>query len=55
MWHSANTRRYVAEGLAVAGVASAGIAVWLFVRGSGEHVAPVVAADRAGVAVFGRW
>jgi hypothetical protein len=46
--HSANNKRYAAEGLAAAGVAAAGVAVWLFVRsGSGEHetttaLAPVI-------------
>lgn len=34
---AANTRRYAAEGLAVAGVAGAGVAVWLFLRSHGEH------------------
>ena len=38
LWHSANTKRYAGEGLATAGIAAAGVAVWLFVRsGSGEH------------------
>jgi hypothetical protein len=32
LWHSANTKRYAAEGLAVAGIAAAGVAVWLFLR-----------------------
>lgn len=34
---AANTRRYVAEGLAVAGVVGAGATVWLFLRGHDEH------------------
>ena len=38
LWHSANTRRYVAEGLGVAGIACAGVAVWLYLRG-GEREA----------------
>lgn len=48
LWHSANNKRYAAEGLATAGIAAAGVAVWLFLRsGSDEHatataLAPVV-------------
>lgn len=48
LWHSANTKRYAAEGLATAGIAAAGVAVWLWLRsGSDEHatataLAPVV-------------
>lgn len=30
---SANTRRYIAQGLAVAGAGCAGVAIWLFLRG----------------------
>src|SRR5262245_40404877 len=53
LWHSANTRRYLAEGLGVAGLASAGVAVWLYVReprseslhASRVQLAPVVARD----------
>jgi hypothetical protein len=63
LWHSANTRRYVAEGLGVAAVAGAGVAVWMYLRGGGEEssaqariqIAPVVAADHAGVIVMGRY
>jgi len=36
LWRSANTKRYVANGLAIAGVGCAGIAVWLYLRGGGE-------------------
>jgi len=32
LWQSANDRRYAAEGLAIAGVACAGIAVWLYLH-----------------------
>ena len=42
LWDSANRKRYIAEGMAVAGVACAGVAVWLFVRsGGGSEPAPV--------------
>ena len=33
LYDSANTKRYVAQGFAVAGVACVGVAVWLYVRG----------------------
>ena len=67
LWHSANNRRYVAEGLGVAGLACAGVAVWLLVRGGEPEAAPataaharllvepVLAADRAGLAISGRF
>jgi hypothetical protein len=32
LWHEANTKRYIAEGLLVAGVGCAGVAAWLFFR-----------------------
>jgi hypothetical protein len=54
LWRSANTRRYLAEGLGVAGVGLASAAVWLYLRG--EHrtvVAPMVGADRAAVVLSG--
>jgi hypothetical protein len=38
LWHSANTRRYVAEGLGVASIACAGVAVWFYLK-SGEQEA----------------
>jgi hypothetical protein len=37
LFGSANDKRYAAEGLAVAGVAAAGLAVWLFVRNRGDE------------------
>ena len=68
LWHSANNRRYVAEGLAVGGLAAGGVAVWLYLRGgerdaAGAHqvtVAPLLGADRAlagvsGLVVSGRY
>jgi hypothetical protein len=36
LYDSANTKRYVGQGLAVAGAAAVGIAVWLYLRGSRE-------------------
>ncbi len=67
LWHSANTKRYVAEGLGIAGIASAGVAVWLFLR-NGEPEAtsattqakrlilqPIVSSDRTGLVLEGRY
>ncbi len=59
LWQSANHQRYVAEGLAVAGLASASIAIWLFVRGGHDEAAtttaliPVVTPN--GLALDGRF
>lgn len=62
LWHSANTRRYVAEGLGVASLAAAGVAVWLAVRPGPEapdgrtarvELAPLVARAAAGLVVVG--
>jgi hypothetical protein len=36
LYNSANTKRYVAEALAVSGLAAGGAAVWLYLR-SGNH------------------
>jgi hypothetical protein len=68
LWHSANNRRYVAEGLAVGGVAAAGVAVWLYLRGGEQDaatahqvtVAPLLGSDRSvagvsGLVVSGRY
>lgn len=44
LWRSANRQRYVATGLGVAGLATAGVAVWLYVRNRREQrmaVAPM--------------
>ena len=43
LWDSANRKRYIAEGMAVAGVACAGVAVWLFVRSRGDSESATVA------------
>lgn len=58
---AANTRRYVAEGLAVSGVVAGGVAVWLYLRRGGRerdamtdtsmHVVPTT----TGLAVSGRF
>lgn len=59
--HSANTRRYLAQGFGVAALGCAGAAVYLYVRGRGEHhadataVTPVASPQFAGLAVAGRW
>lgn len=59
LWHSANTKRYVAEGLAVAGLAGAGVAVWLYFRAPSAEtrtaVVPVTTTNQTGVALVGRF
>lgn len=69
LWDTANRKRYVAEGLAVAGVATAAVAVWLFVRSSGEKateteietarrgisIRPVIATTGGGVLLEARY
>jgi hypothetical protein len=67
LWHSANTKRYVAEGLGVAGIACAGVAVWLYLRGGEPEatsttrqasrwiIEPIVGGDRAGLVLGGRY
>jgi hypothetical protein len=37
LYNSANTKHYVAQGMAVAGVGCAGVAVWLYLRKHGEQ------------------
>jgi hypothetical protein len=57
LWRSANDARYAAEALAIGGVAAAGVAVWLYVRGRrGERsiaVAPTVSGGSVGIHVTG--
>ena len=61
LWQSANNKRYVAEGLGVASLAAAGVAVWLYLRPAGPpdertarvELAPMVARSAAGLAVVG--
>lgn len=65
LWHSANTRRYVAEGLGVAGIACASVAVWLYWRGGEQETTtrqasrwllePVIGSDHAGLVLGGRY
>jgi hypothetical protein len=43
LWHSANRRRYAAEGFAAAGLGCAVVAVWLLVRGGGASADQTVA------------
>jgi hypothetical protein len=64
LWHSANNKRYVADALAVGGVACAGVAVFLFVRSRGESkpanedevtIAPIATPTMAGIGMAGRY
>lgn len=57
---SANSRHKVAQGLGVAALGCAGVAVYLLVRGgedraSATAIAPLVSPGLAGLAVAGRW
>ena len=63
LWHSANKKRYVAEGLGIAALGSAGVAIFLVVRGGSESpsqvahrgvtIEPLIASDRVGLAIGG--
>jgi hypothetical protein len=61
LYHDANTRHYVAQGLGAAAIAAGGVAAWLWIRGgSSAHadtamVVPAATSDGAGLAVTGRW
>jgi len=57
LWHSANTRRYAAEGLGVAAIGCAGIAIFLFSRpGTKETIVmPTVTGSSAGVQLALSW
>lgn len=65
LWQSANRKRYIAEGMAVGGLACAGVAVWLLVRSSGGSeqpttaravsVEPMLAIGGGGVLLQGRY
>jgi hypothetical protein len=56
LWHSANTKHYVAVGTGIAGVAAIGVGVWLLLRApSSERVSvqPAVGTQSASVVVSG--
>jgi hypothetical protein len=63
LYDSANRKRYVAEGLAVAGVGCAGVAVWLYLRQRGARAETttartgqlMLAPSASGVGVVGRF
>lgn len=61
LYHSANTRRYLAQGFGIAAVGCAGAAVYLYIRGRGTHraettaVTPVASPQLTGLAVIGSW
>jgi len=59
LYNSANTKRYVAEGLGIAGVATVGVAVYLWLQDDREApkhvVAPAVGPGTAGIQIGGRW
>lgn len=61
LWHSANTKRYVADGMLGAGVVTAGIAVWLWVRDRGASkpartaISPVMSTRAVGFELGGAW
>jgi hypothetical protein len=59
LFDSAVTKRYVAQGFVVTGLAAGGVAVWLYLR-NGEHGAPTSASVQVvpmagGLAVAGRF
>jgi hypothetical protein len=59
LYDSANTKRYLAQGLGVAGLATAGVAVWLWLRSPGESPTAATARRRSvvvsptGIAIIG--
>jgi tetratricopeptide (TPR) repeat protein len=57
LWQSANTQRYVADGLVVGGIACTGVAVWLFIRSRRDEpaVQPQVSAHAASLVITGRF
>lgn len=60
-WQSANRKRYLAQGFAIAGIAGAGVAVWLHLRTNKTDVStqtsvrvePVVGPDVIGISLVG--
>jgi tetratricopeptide (TPR) repeat protein len=67
LWERAKLKRYIAQGLAVAGLGCAGVAVWLYLRRDKEgepppvarlgkfNVEPVLASDHSGFQLFRRF
>jgi len=68
LFDSAVNKRHVSEGLGIAGVAAAGVSVWLFLRSTGSDeitststqanrllIQPVFGSDHAGLVVGGRY
>ncbi len=61
LYHSANTRRYLAEASGIAAIGCASAAVYLYIRNRGESrmettaMTPVASPQFAGFAVLGRW
>lgn len=60
LYDSANQKRYIAGGLGAVGIAAAGVAVWLFVRGGGDGESATPVAQKSqlvvsptGIAVLG--
>jgi hypothetical protein len=62
LWHGAKTKRYIAEGMAVGALATAGAAVWLYLRRNRQtdeprigrlDVQPVFTSNGGGLAVGG--
>ncbi len=51
LYGSANNKRYVAEGLAITGVAAAGLAVWLYVRHPDDDERPTATAAKSRLVV----
>lgn len=51
LWQSANTQRYIADGLALTSIAAVGVAVFLWFRAGEPRVEPVVSARGGGVQV----
>jgi hypothetical protein len=58
LYNSANTKRYVAEGMVVAGAASLGIAIWLFMRGGDQPASTTalrVVPSASGLSIVGSY
>jgi hypothetical protein len=61
LYQQANTRRYAAEGFAVAAIGCAGAAIYLYIRSRGEGgaettaITPVASPQLTGLAVAGSW